>query len=65
MLLYEKSWKMKYFFLILGANSIKKLICRSNSGAEKFLLSVYNFYDSFCDYKMRQFLFNIAQARLL
>ena len=52
MLLYEKSWKMKYFFLILGANSIKKLICRSNSGAEKFLLSVYNFYDSFCDYKM-------------
>ena len=65
MLLYEKSWKMKYLFLILGANSIKKLICRSNSGAEKFLLSVYNFYDSFCDYKMQQFLFNIAQARLL
>ena len=25
MLLYEKSWKMKYIFLILGANSIKKL----------------------------------------
>ena len=63
MLLYEKSWKMKHFFLILGTDLIKKHVDQILV-LEKFLRSVFTKWGNFCSILRKITFYEIGQSHL-